>query len=160
MRRFWSCVVLGLSTAVVACDNGGTGATTNFETVLNGVFTADIAGTSWTAAGRVIVSEPAGTALILDASSTSYLMRLTMANLVGPGTFLLTASPTNGNVATLTSSAGSWSTANAGGTGTINLTVLTSSRATGTFSFDAPPSAGSSATTAAHVVSGKFDVTF
>jgi hypothetical protein len=161
MRRFWSCIALGLSAATASCEHTGTSTIADAKSVTNGTFSATIDGTFWTAVGRVIVSEPAGASLILDASSPTYVMKLTMANLAGLGgaTFSLAASPPNGNAATLTSLTGKWSTANAGGGGTINLSALSSSRATGTFTFDAPPSAGSGSAATMHVT-GKFDVTF
>jgi hypothetical protein len=161
MHRFFRGLALGALLGSVSCEHTGDGPSTDFGVVTNGTFDATIDGTAWHASGRVIVSEPAGESLILDASSSTYVMKLTMANLTGFGsaTFSLVASPTNGNSALLTSPGGKWSTANAGGTGTINLTSLSSSRAIGTFTFDAPPTAGSGSTATARVT-GTFDVSF
>lgn len=154
-------LTLGALLGTVSCEHTGNGPSTDYGVVTNGTFDATIDGTAWHAAGRVIVSEPAGTSIILDASSSTYVMRLTMAPLVGVGaaTFSLLPAAANGSAATLTLGASKWSTANAGGMGTINVSALSSSRATGTFAFDAPPAAGSGSTATAHVT-GKFDVTF
>lgn len=161
MHRFFQGLALGALLGTISCEHTGNGPSTDFGVVTNGTFDATIDGTAWHAADRVIVSEPAGTSLILDASSKTYVMKLTMANITGFGsaTFSLVASPTNGNSALLTSPNGKWSTANAGGNGTINLTSLSSSRAVGTFVFDAPPTPGSGSTAATHVT-GTFDVRF
>jgi hypothetical protein len=161
MHRLLACLALGALACTTSCEHTGTSTIADAKTVTNGNFSATIDGTPWTAVGRVVVSEPAGASLILDAASPTYVMKLTMANLAGLGaaTFSLAALPTNGSAATVTSAAGKWSTANAGGTGTINLSALSSSRATGTFTFDAPPSAGSGSAGTVHVT-GKFDVTF
>jgi len=154
-------VTLGALVGTVSCEHTGNGPSTDYGVVTNGTFDATIDGTAWHASGRVIVSEPAGASLILDASSPTYVMRLTMAPLTGVGaaTFSLAPAPANGSAAAVTLGANKWSTANANGTGTINLSALSSSRATGTFTFDAPPTAGSGSTAATHVT-GKFDVTF
>jgi len=154
-------VTLGALLGTVACEHTGNGPSTDYGVVTNGTFDATIDGTAWHGAGRVIVSEPAGTSLVLDASSSTYVMRLTMAPLVGVGaaTFPLVAASSNGSAAALTLGTSKWSTANAGGTGTINMSALSSSRATGTFTFDAPATAGSGSAGILHVT-GKFDVTF
>jgi hypothetical protein len=161
MHRFWTCLSLGALLGTASCEHTGTGDDTGSTTVLNGSFSATIDGTAWTATGKVIVSEPSGTSLILDATSPTYVMKLTMAPITGFGStaFSLEAVPTNGSSAQLTFATAKWSTANTGGTGNVSLTTLSSSRATGTFSFDAPPSAGSGSTATTHV-SGKFDVLF
>jgi len=161
MHRLFTVLAFGTLLVSASCEHTGTGSDQAVNGVLNGTFSATINGAAWSATGRVVASEPAGAALILDATSPTYAMKLTMAPLAGFGsaTFSLDAAPANGSLVTLTSSAGKWSTANTGGTGTISLTTLSSSRATGTFTFDAPASAGSGTTTHT-VVTGKFDVTF
>jgi hypothetical protein len=161
MHRFLACLTVGVLLSTAACEHTGTGNDSAATGVLNGSFSATIDGTAWTATGKVIASEPSGTTLILDASSPTYVMKLTMAPIAGFGAaaFSLEAVPTNGSSAQLTLANGKWSTANTGGTGNVSLSTLSSSRATGTFTFDAPPSAGSGSTATTHV-SGKFDVTF
>jgi hypothetical protein len=154
-------VMVGALLGTASCEHTGNGPSTDYGVVTNGTFEATIDGTAWHASGRVIVSEPAGASLVLDASSPTYVMRLTMTPLLGVGaaTFSLAAGPTNGSAASLTLGASKWSTANANGTGIVNLSALSSSRATGTFTFEAPPTPGSGSTATAHV-SGKFDVSF
>lgn len=161
MHRFLRGLMFGALLGTVSCEHTGNGPSTDFGVVTNGTFDATIDGTAWHAAGRVIASEPAGASLVLDASSSTYGMKLTMAPLVGVGaaTFPLAAGAGTASDATLTLGSGKWSTANAGGAGTISVSALSSSRATGTFTFDAPPTAGSGSAATRHVT-GRFDVTF
>ena len=161
MHWFFRGVILGALLGSVSCEHTGNGPSTDYGVVTNGTFDATIDGTAWHASGRVIVSEPAGASLILDASSPTYVMRLTMMPLTGFGaaSFSLAAASSNGSAAALTLGTSKWSTSNASGTGTISLSALSSSRATGTFSFDAPPTPGSGSTATTHVT-GRFDVSF
>jgi hypothetical protein len=76
-----------------------------------------------------------------------------------PGTF----SVGNGNnvfgSAVVAEAGKGWGTAFPGGTGTVTLTTLTSTRVAGTFAFDAVANNGG-ATGTVHVTNGKFDITF
>jgi hypothetical protein len=108
------------------------------------------------------VARAAGNSLIIAAASLTRSLSLTLVNASAPGTFSLaytTSATTIPSFAILTTGGSSWTTNTTGGTGSVVLTVLTSSRVAGTFSFDATPSPGQGTTTA-HVTGGTFDVTY
>jgi uncharacterized protein DUF6252 len=146
--------------AAIACG-GSSSSTAPQSSLLNGRFTASINGAAWTATGRVSVTPSDAHSLIIQGSSPTYIITLDLLNAVAVGVYnlpgdSLLASFANG---TNFSAGASWSTSLTGGSGSVSLTTLTSSRVAGTFSFVAFPPTGSKAGTL-NVASGSFDVTY
>jgi uncharacterized protein DUF6252 len=161
MRRWSMISAFAVSLAASGCGSSGTSTLDpNLGGFLtNGTFKATINGAAWSPIGTVIVSRLAG-GLTLSATSTTYVMSIVVLNVTGPGTFTLNASVHNGSHAAVSAAGqGAWETGNAGGTGSVVVTTLTSNHAVGTFTFDAPPN-GTSTSSTLHVTSGTFDLTF
>jgi hypothetical protein len=118
--------------------------------------TAVIDGSSWTA---VTVTALRSSDLISitgsDASIPSHTITL---SLVGSSSGTYSTSTGSSN-ATLSISPSQWTANVLGGSGTITLTDLTTTGATGTFAFTAVPANAATAGTRA-VTSGAFNVTF
>jgi hypothetical protein len=84
---------------------------------------------------------------------------------ITPGTYTLSPGSDHlGLVATPPLAVGArdvtWSTKMAGGSGTVVVTAVSATRATGTFSFVAPADASTGATGTVRVTNAAFDVTF
>jgi len=77
----------------------------------------------------------------------------------GPGVYSLSYRNQLAGVGTVSKVGQGWTSGLQGGTGTLNLTTLTTNHVAGTFSFDAVPASGG-ATGVLHVTNGKFDITF
>jgi len=162
MRRLVLVMVAVPMFGIVAC--GGSSYSTpvtptNFVT--NGTFTATVAGTTWGALGRVVVSRPTANSVSLFAVSTTYGFSIVLLNVTGPTTVSLVSAPSNGSqVIASGPGQGGWSTGQPGGTGNVTITAITANHITGTFSFDAPPVSGTPTTTTLHVTSGVFDLSY
>lgn len=149
---------------LVATSCGGSSSTAVGGTsvpLLNGTFSATIDGSAWSAEGRVAVTRGPANSLIIAAASLGRSLSFTLFNASAPGTFSLVYSnaTTLPSFAILASAGSAWTTNTTGGTGSVVVTTLTTSRVAGTFSFTAPPSPGQGTTTA-HVTGGTFDVTY
>ncbi|MGH7619868.1 MAG: DUF6252 family protein [Gemmatimonadaceae bacterium] len=161
MRRL-SAILPGMLLVATSCGGSSIGGATDPTTsaLLNGTFGAAINGAAWSAAGRVAVTRSVSNSLIIVGASLTYSLSFTLFNAAGPGTYSLVYTTTTlPSFAILASAGAAWTTSTTGGTGTVVLTTLTSSRVAGTFTFDAPPSPGQGTTTA-HVTGGAFDVTY
>jgi hypothetical protein len=129
--------------------------------VTNGTFTATVSGTAWGALGKVVVTRPTANSVSLFAISTTYGFSIILLNVTGPTTVSLVSAPSNGSQVTASGPGqGGWSTGQTGGTGSFVITAITTNHVTGTFSFDAPPVAGTSATGTLHVTNGAFDLSY
>jgi len=94
------------------------------------------------------------------ASSTTFAITIVCLNVHGLGATTLDELASNGSHASVSErTSPSWNTQNDGGTGTVVITALTPSHVVGTFSFDAPSSAGSAGGTL-HVTNGSFDIVY
>ncbi len=159
MPRF-SSLFPGLLLVAMSCGGSGTTGLGTSVPLLNGTFAATINGSAWSAEGRVAVARGAGNSLIMAGASLTNSLSLTLINASAPGTYSLTYTTTTlPSFAILTNAGSAWTTNITGGTGTVVVTTLTSSRVAGTFTFDAPPSPGQGTTTA-HVTGGTFDVSY
>jgi hypothetical protein len=144
-------VVVALATLTGACSGSGTTSPTSNQTM-----TALIDGATWTA---VTVTALRSSDLIsITGSDASTPTRTIALSLVGSSIGTYTTSTGSSN-AVLSISPSQWTANVLGGSGTITLTDLTTTGATGTFSFTAVP--GNAATTGTEAVtSGAFTVTF
>ena len=163
MYRALGYLTLALSVAASSCGSSDTsdlGTDPGISLVTNGTFTASVNGTAWGALGKVIVSRPTATSMTFFATSTTYALNMVVLNVSGPGTFTLNSAISNGNQASISGLSGGWTSGNAGGSGSIVITALTSNHVVGTFVFEGAPISGTGATTPIHVTNGKFDLTF
>lgn len=129
-----------------------------------GSFTAKIDGQSWAATASVLF---AGSHLASGAytfggtdmsSGANRAISITLLNVPGPGTYPLgTGAGVAGGIGIVADNGGGWATPLDGRSGTITLTTLTDSRATGTVSFVALANAGGAAGTRT-VTNGSFDI--
>jgi hypothetical protein len=145
--------------SALACG-GSSPTATGSGTSTSGPMSATIGGVDW-ASPTPRGSYKNGIVAIagLDLALTN-TVTLAVAVATAPGTYSLSYGNTNfasGSVAR--PSGAGWTTGVPGGVGTVTFTVLTATRAAGTFAFDAVPS-GTTATGTIHVTNGKFDVTF
>lgn len=123
----------------------------------NGSVSARVDGQQWTATLSVQVNH-ANSILAFGASGDGITIGMAMPTATGPATHVIgPGSPANAN---LTDGAVTWAATPAIGGGTITLTSLTSTRATGTFSFTAESSSGTASPATRQVTQGMFDLTF
>src|SRR5690606_1392769 len=88
----------------------------------------------------------------------SQAISITLMNVPGPGTYPLgTGGGVAGGIAIYADNSGGWATPLNGRAGTITLTTLSDSRATGTLSFTAEANAGG-ATGSRTITNGRFDI--
>jgi hypothetical protein len=132
-----------------------------------GTITATVDGTSFTPRSTEVSASASGGALAFGASqttgSTTRTIQISLVGVTAPGNFTL--SPTTpGNLAVLTITTGvtpsTWTTALSPGTGMVQVTTLSATRATGTFSYTGQFSPGTAATGQKSVTAGQFDVSF
>jgi hypothetical protein len=143
---------------VAACGSGDDG-TDPLATLPQGSVSARIDGSSWSA-NSALTASYSGTFLAfsgVDASLTG--IAIAIGPISAPGTFAIGPSqPTN---AVLTMAGGlTWHARTTSGSGSVTVTSLTATGATGTFSFTAPSVGTTGATGTKVVTNGAFDVTF
>jgi hypothetical protein len=152
LHRLFRLTLAGSAATALACSNYDTGPSGN------GTISASIDGASWTASTSVQATYIAYT-LVLDGidSQTRHIV-ITIPNVMGAGTFSLAAGQPA--IAVVSFGAQIWNTSLTGGTGSVTISTLSGSHAIGTFSFTAPPDAGSGATGTKAITSGTFDVRY
>ena len=126
------------------------------------VIQAMIGGQFWNAATVATTGSPS-TALIWAASNTHHSATMTLRNLTGPGTFDIASAGLEATIGVGSVSGDvpcCWNSTQAGATGTITVTSLTSSRCVGTFEVTLPAVPETDATEAIVVTSGEFDIGF
>jgi hypothetical protein len=129
-----------------------------------GSFTAKIDGQSWAATSSVLFagSHVAPGAYTFGGTymtgTVSRAISITLLNVPGPGTYPLgTGAGVAGGIGIYADQTGGWATPLNGRSGTITLTTLSDTRATGTVSFVAQANAGG-ATGSRTVTDGSFDI--
>ena len=139
------------SSSITGTNTNGTGTTTN------GAITATLDGAAWAGVSAAVVYQ--SSIISFAGTQVSNLTTISVAsgNVTGPGTYPLTYSNSNFGLGMITTQSTAWSTAQAGGTGTLVITTLTANHLTATFSFDAPQQGGG---TVRHVTNGKIDTSF
>jgi hypothetical protein len=151
--------------AAVACsDSYGTNPNTNpnihgtFYAVVNGsmVFTPNhTLNATHNASNQVVI------AAVHRTSNFSRRFDIALPNVIGPGTYTISAANT-GSRATYSESNlvlfsdESWQAGPNGGSGELTISTLTSTRVVGSFTFTAPSSSGT--TGAISVTEGEFDI--
>lgn len=149
-------LLAGCSSSNSGDNGGGSGGSTPITATVNG--SAFVGNTS-------PIAHYLGNALSFSAfnSDQSQEILITVTNVSGTGTFSF-ESALGGSVAeyetSATSSTPQWITGYNGGTGTITVSALTATGASGTFSFTGAASPGTGASGTATVTNGKFNVTF
>ena len=138
---------------VMACgDDGGS------PPVGAGRLTASIDGTAFSGT-LAVTAVRSGTALTISAvGSNTRQLSLNLVGVSATGNIAIGAGSTS--LGQFSSSTQTWVSSLVGGSGTVVLTTLTTTRATGTFSFTAVPSASTGATGNKTVTNGTFDVAF
>jgi hypothetical protein len=153
LNRFMSAALL--CAAFVACsdddDDGlGPGQT-------NGTMTANIDGTAWNAGLTVAATYQSSTFGIGGTDGTRQIT-IAVTNVTGTGTFDFGLG--EDGAAIIAQGTQSWTTTLTGGTGTLTISSINASGASGSFSFTAFPTPGSGATGTSVVTNGTFNVTF
>jgi len=145
-------LILACSAAtVLACSDNGTGPSGN------GTVTAKIDGASWEATAEVQATYISFVLSIGGLDSQARQIVLSIPNVSTTGTFSFSGA--QAAVGVVTFGAQSWSTAIAGGGGTVTISTLSGSHAVGVFNFTAPASTGG-ATGTKNITSGTFDVRY
>ena len=130
----------------------------------NGSFSVQINGASSSATGTITVqrqqNNTIGFAGSGSAGGTTYGVAVSIVNATGPGPHSLNifAGGDGSNVTIGTSSGVGYTTGLTGGSGTVTITSLTSTRIVGIFSGTAVPAGSSGANLV--LVNGQFDITF
>jgi hypothetical protein len=122
----------------------------------NGGVSASIDGTPFTA--LIAFGTYTGNVLTIGGLSGSTSINLTVPNVTTTGTLSLASG--QAGIAEVDVNAQNWSTSVTGGTGSITVTSISSTQASGTFTFSAPATVGSGATGTKVVTNGVFTVAF
>jgi hypothetical protein len=156
-RGFLLCALLALS----ACgDDDGTGPNNNAGTV-----NATVGGVAFSGTLAQAATYSNGVLAIAATQSTGgsnvNQINITMNGVNGTGTFPLGGSSVNQGIYTEVANfqAKIWTASLPGGTGSVQLTTLTPTRAAGTFTATLQPTTNTGATGTKSVTSGTFDVT-
>lgn len=121
---------------VASCDkndddnNNGTG----------GSMSARVDGTSWTASLAVAAANTNGVLSVTGSGSDGTQCNITLYNIPGTGTYTVGGDPSNANTGRWTGSINAvdtYTTMVGQGTGTVEITELTASKVSGSFSFTA-----------------------
>jgi hypothetical protein len=129
-------------------------------TPLHGTMTASIDGSAWTAIAITTATYSNGVLAIGGADGSNPIRSIGLGLVTaGPGTFAIGALPGAANALVSIGIGPTWTANVIGGSGTITLTALSSTGATGSFSFTAVAAAGG-ATGTHTVTSGAFNITF
>jgi Family of unknown function (DUF6252) len=145
-----------------APSGGGSTTPTPGGTTPNGTLSATIDGVPWTATVSVQTQFNNGILSFAGGDNRQTLSIAVTANR-GTGTYVAgVVDPQNIVVANLSTagSAASWLSGPSLGTGSVTITSLTSTSASGTFTLTLAPSAGSGATGNKALTNGVFNVTF
>lgn len=144
---------------VAACNGGNPASPSSAGDSGTGTMSATIDGAAFSAsgAGKVVATRAGGANFsITGANTTGAQLAIIMAGVTLPGTYDIGAGGVG--AATYSNASSTWLSATTGGTGTITFTTLTTTHATGTFSFVASPVVGTTATGPKFVTAGSFDV--
>ena len=141
--------------AAVACSSDNTGGNNN----TNGTMSASIDGQAWTG-NLATAATYQNNILAFAGTNNSFQINITLTGVTGTGTITLGSGQLSiATVATVSTSPQTWLTSATGGTGSVVITSLSSTGASGTFSFTGV-AAGGGATGTKAVTSGQFNVTF
>jgi hypothetical protein len=154
-------------TATLQAKSGTASVGISLTTSSRSSMRATIDGVSWTAVtvsaakGGAIPAAPAGFLSIGGTNSFSgQYVEIAVAVPAAVGTYDVSSSTGANTGLQIPNASSSWSAGPLGGNGTVTLTTLTATGATGTFSFTAVPLRGTNATGDKVVTNGVFDVTF
>lgn len=144
---------------------GGCGGDSGGPTPGQDLLRARVDGVLWGADLTLDASWSGGTLSVSGtggAPGSFYSLTLTVTGVQAAGTFALGPATAGSSIeiSRIAQPIGTWVTAAAGGTGTVTVAELTTSRARGTFSFTGGPVAGSGATGTKVVTEGVFEVRF
>jgi hypothetical protein len=165
MQFFKSALLLSLAVAAGCSDSSGTSGINSPTGTGVMSLAARVDGSAWSADPTTIVAgNMAGILTFSGTNASSGGVRRTIAMRIvatAPGTYPI-GPPVAiaSNRGTVTEETAEWLADASTGNGTITLGSLTASRATGTFSFNAEPVAGTAASGTRVVTEGAFSVTF
>ena len=150
-----ACIVLAAVLAVSACGKSSPTA----PTLPNGSMSAKIEGSSWAASEAIVASFQSGVLSISGQDETRNVSFALFAT--APGTYSASSGLTGLNLSVVELSTGkTWQAFFQSGTGTVTVTTLSATGASGTFTFFAPATTTGGNTGNRNVTDGKFDVTF
>jgi hypothetical protein len=145
--------------AVAAACGGGSSKATGPTTPGTGnrTMSARIDGATWTAT-NVAASGANGTLIVSGARGTDAAVSITASLIQGTGTQAMGRNSIALGAVTIGNT--QWAAGNLLGSGSVTLTLVTATRAVGTFAFTAPAVSASTFPATKTVTSGAFDVTF
>jgi len=122
--------------------------------------TATVAGTAWDGSLAIQASR-AGNVFTIGGTNGTYQIQLTVPNVTAAGTYSFgPGNPGIAQVIQVTAGFAAWTSALVGGNGTLTITTLTATGATGSFTFNGIASPGTPATGTRAVTNGAFNVSF
>jgi hypothetical protein len=155
--RFLSTLVIALTLTLGACDSDNTDDDNNNPPGAVGTMEALIDGTQWTAANATANSVTAAeitSLFIAGATASADAMTITFVGTVATGQHTLG----DGTLVSMSFiDSGEIANTFVGSTGTVNITVITSEKVKGTFSFNGKRASDGESVT---VTSGTFDVEY
>jgi hypothetical protein len=156
-------ITIGSASAfLVATLSCGGDSSMSPTTLKNGSFSASIDGKAFTANLAIIATYANNKLSVTGTNAAETLGFLVVAT--GPGTYSVGSGNQSGNNASyVPSTAGNpqgWTAGTFNGSGSVKVDTLTSTGASGTFSFVLTPTVNTSATGNKNITNGKFNVTF
>ncbi len=150
--------LLAASILTSGCGGGGT---TNPVQNGSGKFKATIDGSAWNSSTSAAAASAGGIFTLVGSQVGSNVTSMSMSfySIGAPGTYPLgVGGSVAGGIATITAAPASWSTPLSGAAGSVTITSVSATRIAGTFSFQATPTLGQTATTTRVVTQGEFDL--
>jgi hypothetical protein len=121
--------------------------------------TASINGTPWDGSQNLSASWQNLVLTVSGVNAAQQRVQIALANVQGPGDFLLSPGNVNAGLGNLIEGVAIWASNVEGGSGTLTVSILTANRVKGTFNFIAVP-ATASASGVVSVTAGSFDIAF
>ncbi|MEO7361539.1 MAG: hypothetical protein ABI120_14495 [Gemmatimonadaceae bacterium] len=155
-RSVFLAMVLAAATATVtvtACgDDGGS------PPIGGGSMTATADGTAFTASLAVNASRVGNTLAVTAVGANNRQISIQLTGVTAPGSVAI--GDGSASYAQLSQTSQQWISNIAGGTGTVNVTTLTSTHATGTFTFTGAALTTTGAVGTKTITGGNFDVSY
>ncbi|HEX5438283.1 MAG TPA: DUF6252 family protein [Gemmatimonadaceae bacterium] len=147
---------------LAACGSESPSPTQPTPPLEHGSMSAKVDGRDWTATVGLQANYQSGVLAFAGGNSDGSIIAIGLVPSSGPGTYTVSVPmPTNASYTMPGGTAAVWqAVAGVGGSGTVTLTSLTTTGASGTFSFELPPVASTAATGTKSITQGKFALTF
>lgn len=160
--RYRSFLLSAALLLVTACGSDSSSPTAPPPTLTHGTMSAVVDGKAWTATVGLSAAYQNNILAFAGVAADKSTITIALAPLSGLGTYTISiGEATNASYSINGGALAQWQgVGGVGGTGSVVLTSLTATGASGTFSFELPPISNTAATGTKSITNGKFDLTF